>query len=216
MPAPPSRPDPRIMRLIILLLAVAPANGLHAQTLHLNGWAGHTFKDRFPIYTTQGPVEATIDAAFSYGGGLEYRPSENLGLELYYNGMPTTGRLRLRDARYSESVHVNYIMIGILRYASIGGAVRTYGGPCLGMALFEGETVSRSYAAWGLRGGLLVQATERLGLKLGAQLHSPIEAVGGGLYIGTGGVGGGVETYSTIYQFALTGGLCFTLAGQSP
>lgn len=201
------------MRTFILLLATALCGGLQAQSLHLNGWAGYTFKDRFPIYTTLGPLDASIEAAFSFGGGLEYRPVDDTGLELYYFGMPTTGRVRLLGASYSEDLMVNYIMAGGLRYSDFGGAVRGFGGLSLGMALFDGETVSRSYAAWGLRGGILIQANDRLGLKLGAQLHSPIEAVGGGLYVGTGGVGGGVETYSTIYQFGFTGGLCFTLSG---
>ncbi|MFN3874829.1 MAG: hypothetical protein ACK4L7_02820 [Flavobacteriales bacterium] len=202
------------MRPLTLLLAAVLCGGLQAQTVHFNGWGGYTFRDRFPIYTTLVPLDATIQDAFSFGGGVEYRPVINTGMELYYFGMPTVGQVRgALGARYSESLMVSYIMAGGLRYTSLGGAARGYGGLSLGIALFDGETVYRSYAAWGLRGGVLIQANERLGLKLGAQLHSPIQAVGGGLYVGTGGVGGGIETYSTIYQFGFTGGLCFTLNG---
>jgi len=37
------------------------------------------------------------------------------------------------------------------------------------------------------------------------------QGAGGGLYFGTGGVGAGVSTYSSMYQFQLGGGLTFKL-----
>jgi hypothetical protein len=44
---------------------------------------------------------------------------------------------------------------------------------------------------------------------LQAQLQSAVQAFGGGLFVGTGGVGAGVNSYSTIMQFGLGGGLVF-------
>jgi hypothetical protein len=187
------------------------AGGISAQDLRINLTGGYIFRDRFPLTTTLGVFEATIREAPVFGGGLEYLVNEDYGMELYYMGMPTVGSLRDRSQRYSEDLMVNYIMAGGVRYAPFAERVKGFGGVSLGIALFEGETVSRAYAAWGLRGGVLINATERIGLRIGAQLHSPIEAVGGGLYIGTGGTGGGVQTYSTIYQFGFVGGLSFTL-----
>lgn len=196
------------------LAVLALAGSLNAQSLRINLNGGYVFRDRFPIYTTQGAVEAAIVEAPVFGGGLEYLVNPDYGMELYYLGMPTEGRLRSGSFRYAEQVMVNYIMAGGLRYAPFSEKVKGFGGVSLGMALFEGETVSRAYAAWGLRGGVLINATDRIGLRIGAQLHSPIEAVGGGLYIGTGGTGGGVQTYSTIYQFGFTGGLAIAFGGK--
>lgn len=201
-----------IMRSTVALAAlILLAGGISAQDLRINLTGGYIFRDRFPLTTTLGVLEATIREAPVFGGGLEYLVNEDYGMELYYMGMPTVGSLRDRSQRYSEDLMVNYIMAGGVRYASFAERVKGFGGVSLGIALFEGETVSRAYAAWGLRGGVLINATERIGLRIGAQLHSPIEAVGGGLYIGTGGTGGGVQTYSTIYQFGFVGGLSFTL-----
>lgn len=199
------------MRTPVVLAVLALASSLSAQSLRLNLTGGYVFRDRFPLYTTQGAVEATIVEAPVFGGGLEYLARENYGLELYYVGMPTEGRLRALGLRYAERVHVAYIMGGAVRYGVIGGRARAFGGASLGVASFDGETVHRAYAAWGLRGGAELAAADRVGIRVGAQLHSPIEAVGGGLYIGTGGSGGGVQTYSTIYQFGFFAALCVRL-----
>jgi hypothetical protein len=65
--------------------------------------------------------------------------------------------------------------------------------------------------AWGLKLGANIWATPRVGIKLQAHLLSIVDGAGGGLYFGTGGVGAGVSTYSTFYQFGLGGGLTFRL-----
>lgn len=52
---------------------------------------------------------------------------------------------------------------------------------------------------------------EVAGIRLQAQLLSPVQAAGGGFYFGTGGSGIGVSTYSSIYQFNLGGSLVFRL-----
>lgn len=199
------------MRTISLTLLIVLNIAVHAQGLRINLNGGYIFRDRFPITTTLGVLEATIKEAPVFGGGLEYLVNEDYGIELYYLGMPTEGSVRDRFQRYSEDLMVNYIMAGGVRYAPFSDRVKGFGGVSLGVAAFEGQTVSRAYAAWGLRGGVFISATERIGLRVGAQLHSPIEAVGGGVYIGTGGTGGGVQTYSTIYQFGFVGGVSFTL-----
>ena len=75
----------------------------------------------------------------------------------------------------------------------------------------RGASGSVSKFAWGMRLGANIWATPRIGLKLQADLESIVDGVGGGLYFGTGGVGAGVTTYSTFYQFGLGGGLTFRL-----
>jgi hypothetical protein len=66
--------------------------------------------------------------------------------------------------------------------------------------------------AWGVRGGANLYPggdKARVGLKLQVGLVSPVQAVGGGLFFGTGGAGAGITTFSTMTQFALGGGLVF-------
>jgi hypothetical protein len=48
------------------------------------------------------------------------------------------------------------------------------------------------------------------GIKLNVGMQSVTQAAGGGLYFGSGGgVSAGLESYSTIYQFTIGGGLIF-------
>jgi len=68
--------------------------------------------------------------------------------------------------------------------------------------------------AWGFRLGTNIWASEKVGIKLQAQLLSISQGAGGGLYFGTGGVGAGVSSYSSVYQFQLGGGLTFKLGGH--
>jgi len=60
----------------------------------------------------------------------------------------------------------------------------------------------------------LLNASEKIGLKLTASLLSAVQGAGGGLYFGTGGAGAGVSTYSSMYQFALGGNLVIQLGGS--
>jgi hypothetical protein len=207
--------DPVRHIALSLLGTLALAGSLQAQGIRLNAMSGYTFKDRFPISTTLGNLDASIASAWVFGGGLEFMPSDDFGLEVYYVGMPTQGSVRLLNQSYTEDMLVSYIMLGGVRYANSGGMASPFGGLSLGAGIFDGESVSKTYFAWGLRGGVLLQVSDAVGIRIGAQLHSPVQAFGGGLYIGTGGVGGGVQTFSTIYQFGFTGGLAFTF-GKKP
>jgi hypothetical protein len=65
--------------------------------------------------------------------------------------------------------------------------------------------------AWGAKLGLNFWASESLGIKIQTGLNSAVQGAGGGLYFGTGGVGAGVSTYSTFYQFYVGGGLTFKM-----
>ncbi len=60
-----------------------------------------------------------------------------------------------------------------------------------------------------LKGGVNIWASEKVGLKLQTNLMSMVQAVGGGLFFGTGGASVGVSTFSTLLQFSLGGGLVY-------
>ena len=69
--------------------------------------------------------------------------------------------------------------------------------------------------AWQFRGGGTFWASEKIGIKLNAQLQSAVQSVGGSFYIGTGGSGAGVSSYGSLLQFGLGGGLAFKLGGAT-
>jgi hypothetical protein len=60
---------------------------------------------------------------------------------------------------------------------------------------------------WAGRLGLRVKTSDRISLRVHAQITNPVQAFGGGLYLGTGGAGAGATTYSTIWQFNMGGSL---------
>jgi hypothetical protein len=47
-------------------------------------------------------------------------------------------------------------------------------------------------------------------------LQSAVQSMGGGFFIGTGGVSAGVSSFSSLMQFGLGTGLVFKLGGTSP
>ncbi len=85
----------------------------------------------------------------------------------------------------------------------------------LGAAIINSENTETGYSdgrgffAWGIKGGRNLNFAETVGLKMGAQLMSAVQSIGGGFYFGTGGSGAGLTTYSTFFQFGFTGGLVF-------
>ncbi|MNE86539.1 hypothetical protein D3C80_1836510 [compost metagenome] len=86
-----------------------------------------------------------------------------------------------------------------------------------GMAIFNltnpnnGNESSATKFAWGLRGGVNIFPSPKVGIKLQASLLSSVQAVGGSFYFGTGGTGAGVSNYSSMLQFVIGGGLTLNL-----
>lgn len=204
------------MRKTLLLLVSLSVSTLSlGQTIRLNGYGGYTFRDRFPLGGTYGfgginyyYTEGEIKESAHFGGGLEFEFRPNMAVEIYYQNQPTTGSIRFSnwDAT-SGDVSVNYLMLGGLRYAPFSDKVKGFGGLLLGAAWADSNYGSSTKFAWGGRLGLFITPSDRFGIRLGAQLLSPVQGAGGGLYFGTGGASAGVSTYSTIYQFGFFGGI---------
>jgi hypothetical protein len=203
----------------ILLAAsmVCLASASNAQ-VKLNGFAGYTFQDRFNMggaYNGYTFSEGTIGDGAHYGGGFEVEIRKNKSIELFYQTQKTEGYLNsgLVDfGPYDVSVH--YVMLGGLGYQPFSPVVSGYGGINLGVGFMSGDASATKFAVGG-KLGLMINMSSTVGLKMGAQILSPVQGAGGGFYFGTGGASAGVSTYSSIYQFAFTGGLCIALQGRS-
>jgi hypothetical protein len=207
---------------VALLLLVSATS--FAQNVRLNAYSSYVFDDAIDsYYDNSSYYNGTIKGGYQWGAGLEFMAHPNYGVELlylrqdtkapmnYYNGGPKFSNLDLG---------INYIMLGGNRYFSKpGGKVEGFGGMALGVDVVSiknptnNNSGTKTFFAWGLKGGMNVWATENVGIKLQAQLLSAVQSVGGGFYFGTGGAGAGLSTYSTMYQFGLGGGLTFKLGG---
>lgn len=150
------------------------------------------------------------------------------GIELAYQRLstnaPMTYKSGLANVKFANfDMGINYITLGANRYFPASAKVEPYFGGMLGAAVYSADDPNDGVAkgtktkfAWGVKGGTNIYFTPKVGLKLQAQLLSATQAVGGGLYFGTGGISTGLSTYSSIMQFSLGGGLVYRLGGSAP
>ena len=195
---------------------------LSAQEFRINAFAGYVFDDHVEsYYSTTSYYEGTIKGGFRWGGGLEYMVNPAYGINLIYLTQSTEAPLNYYDPNPPSGVKnrtfdltTHWILLGGCRYMR-KDKFEPYGGLELGMVIsnlenpLSGNSASNTNFAWGIKVGTNIFFSEKVGLKIQADLRSATQAAGGGFYFGTGGAGVGVSSYSTIYQFGLGGGLVF-------
>lgn len=208
------------MKIFYTILLLSLGSTVLAQSVNLNVYTGYVFDDKFDTYYTAGSYQGKFLGGFQWGGGLEFQPREDMGIELLYirqdTQAPTTTYLgSIGDNTYNFDVDINYVLLGGIRYFGPSPKVQGYGGLMLGGVFAgvrdpdSGRDGNVSKFAWGAKLGANIWGSERVGLKIQAQILSATQMMGGGIYFGTGGAGAGVSSYSTIYQFTLGGGLVF-------
>jgi opacity protein-like surface antigen len=171
----------------------------------------YTFADKFDTEYGSGKIQD----GFQWGGGLEFGLSESTAVELIYQRLDTDAYYQGFDGRYDGSVGINYIMLGGTRYMPVNDKIAPFGTLNMGVGWvepsesLESETVTKF--SIGGRLGVRISASEKVSLRLHAQLFSPVQWAGGGFYFGTGGSGAGVSTGSTIWQFNLGGSVNFRI-----
>ena len=162
----------------------------------------------------------TVKGGFLGGIGLQFNLRDNYGIELLYMRQDTHvdfgyNTPNIDDGKGNPKLSANYVMLAGVKSVKTGNKAEPYGGIMLGANFLNLESDgdipggSATKFAWGIRGGVNIWASERVGIKLQAQLLSSVQGVGGSLYLGTGGAGAGVSTYSSVLQLGLGGGLSF-------
>jgi hypothetical protein len=196
------------------MLSLAPAG-----QIRLNAYGAYVFDDRVDV--PENNFFGIVRGGFQWGFGAEYMVRPDQSVELMYIRQNTVAETRstlVNGKAINYNLGVNYIMLGGNRYFSKpGGRVEGFLGAMVG-ANFTGvenptnnnrNTITKF--AIGMRGGANVWVTGNIGIKVQAQLLSAVQGFGGGVYVGTGGIGFGTSTYSSIYQFGLGGGLVYRL-----
>lgn len=195
-----------------------------AQELRLNGYAAYAFDDKFDsYYDPTNYYEGKINGGLQWGVGVQYFPVDNTSVELLYLRQDTHAPTRYQsNTIFVQSADfdlgINYIMLaGGRHFRQPDGALEGFAGLMAGVVVVgldnpdNRRSSSVTKFAWGLRGGGTYWTSDRVGIKVQAQLLSAVQSMGGGFYFGTGGAGAGVSSYSTIYQFGLGGGLAIRL-----
>ena len=189
--------------------------------LRVNGYTFYAFDDKVDsYYSSTEYFNGKIKGGFQWGGGLEYMMAPVQSVELSYLRMDSNAPMEYfkNGIQYTDfDVATNYILLGGNRYFPSGGKVEPYAGLQAGVAVFNitnpdnGKSDNATKFAWGLKAGLNIWASEKVGIKMQTGLISAVQAAGGGLYFGTGGGGASVNAYSTFYQFYVGGGLTFNM-----
>jgi hypothetical protein len=209
-------------KLCIVLGFMAFGITADAQEIRLSLYSAYAFDDHVESYSNYDQYfYGTMKGGFLWGGGLEYKPSANYGIELMYKRIDSKAPLRYNSFyNFEKSAELdyaaNYIMLGSQRYLVLAdGMLEPYFGLLAGMVIFdlenpvENQKGTYTKFAWGARAGAVVWPSDVIGIRAEFQLSSAVQSAGGGLYVGTGGSGVGVSTYSTIFQASIGGGLVF-------
>jgi opacity protein-like surface antigen len=206
------------------IIMVLSASAMQAQGFRLNGYALYTFDDRVSSFQSNTQrFDGKINGGLTWGVGAEFMVQPELGVELSYYRMDTkapTNYANPLPKSATFNVDLNWIMLGGVKYLKANPKVEPYAGLMLGAGIINannpdnGFSQNHSAFAWGIKGGVNIWASERVGLKLQTNLMSMVQAVGGGLFFGTGGASVGVSAFSTLLQFSLGGGLAIKLGGN--
>lgn len=216
-----------LIGLLLIVTLVSFAQSSFTQHARLNAYGTYVFPDGFDSYYDQyNYYNGNIEGSFQGGVGIEYMASERNSFEIMWQHQSThaptnyldNGTVGVREKHTDFDLSIDYVTIGSDGHIQKPGSkVEGYGGLLLGAAFIgaknpdNGNHNTATKFAWGARLGCNIWASEKFGIKLQAGLMSIAQGAGGGLYFGTGGVGAGVSTYSSIYQFQLGGGLTFKL-----
>ncbi len=215
------------LQLLIATALLISVGAIAQPKAYINGFVGYTLDESFTVQTFQGRFHSNAH----YGGSAEL-VLQNLStahsertIEFSYQGMQTVldgwswplGQQRPSEAKYN--VNVQYAMAGFNNYFGHDHKIMGFGGLHMGVGWMSNQTEysrpSTTRFAIGLKGGGRFMFSEKVGLKLYAQLNTIVEGIGGGFYFGPGGSGAVVSTFASVVQFGLGGGLCIAL-GEKP
>lgn len=209
---------------LVLLIATSAVYSQGAKSIRVNLYGAYTFEDSFDSYYDYGNYyQGQLQDGFQYGIGAEFEVRPNSFVEILYLREDTNAPTQYYDGgifdKYADfDVAMNYVLLGGTRsFRKPGSAIEGFGGFMAGLGILNiqnpntNKSNSVTKLAWGLKGGATIWATNKVGIKLQAQLLSITQSIGGGFYYGTGGAAAGVSSYSSLYQFTLGGGLVFEL-----
>ena len=191
---------------LLLLSATAFSQGLKVTAL-----GGYTIQDK--VYGYYGDV--IIRDGPSFTGILSYQKSNQMAIEFTYHRQETTFTMKdyysLGASNLSGDYKgsINYYMLGASSSPDFSAKVAPFGGIMLGAVVFTPKDTFESETRFALGGklGVIVHASDRVGIVIQTQLMVPVQGVGMGVGCGTSGCGGGTYTTSTATQLGFSGGL---------
>ena len=190
---------------VVVLLSTSVSNIANAQGgININLYGAYVFDDKFDTYYTSNQYyEGTIKGGFQWGVGVEYLVRPEYGVELLYlrqdTNAPTNYNLTGigQDNRADLDLGINYLLLAPNKhFLSSNEKLEGFGSFMLGVVWAKADSKdvniqddTATKFAWGIRLGGIIWASEKVGVRLQAQLLSATQAMGGGFYFGTGAGG---------------------------
>ncbi len=201
------------MKITILTAAFcAVLFSANAQCVTLLAFESYTVADKFETQYGYGKIYDS----FQWGAGLEFEVQPNTAVELIYQRMDP--EFYYDDYYYGEylagKIGLNYILLGATQYQPFSDVVSGFGTFDMGAGFTSAGDLDISNATKftiGGRLGLRIAPSDKLSLRIHAQIMSPIQWIGGGFYFGTGGGGASVSSGSTIWQFNIGGSVNYRI-----
>ena len=198
---------------IVFSLICLSFSQLKAQDVEITPFTGYTFQSGFNISGGR----AFLGDGQNWGGMLGFSLNEALEVELGYSYLGTNAVARSVNLQENIdiSAQVHYATIGVNRLFPTSEKMTFFAGAKMGtgtLAFPDGEYRNITRFSAGFQGGMKYFASDRLGIRLQANLMMPILAVGTSLWWSPGaGTSVGLTGWSPIAQFGFTGGLTFRL-----
>jgi len=193
--------------------------------IRLHAYATYAFDDNGvdSYYSDDSYFDGSVKGGFEYGGGLEIKPAPHLGVEITYLRLDSKAPMDyyLDGKQFTEfNLAQNFLFLSVNKYLPLNSKLEPFAAMQIGMDFLNvenpdnGKSAGATKFAWAIKLGSNIWVSERVGIKIQAGLLSVSQAIGGGVYFGTGGAGAGFTGLSTYYQFNLGGGLVFNLGGR--
>ncbi|MEI6433250.1 MAG: hypothetical protein WCP32_00295 [Bacteroidota bacterium] len=184
-----------------------------AQAVEVTPFGGYVF----PGTMNANGGEIRFNGNAQYGGMISIAVSRVMDVDLIYNRSDTKADVNsyniIGGNIWQVPLSINYMHVGFTKNFRINQMVSPFVGLNLGASLFYPKENYQEewFFSMGLNGGAKFYLSKRVGFRLQAQAFMPIQGSGFSFFAGSGGSGGGVSVYSSLFQFGFTGGLIFRL-----
>lgn len=199
--------------LFIFLLFLALTTGVKAQGIEITPMTGYTFAAGFPISGGR----AQLGDGQNWGGFLGFGLNDFTEIEISYSYLSARATANSRNLQLdvNTQAQMHYAMIGGNRLFPVSEKATLFTGGKLGtgtLAFPNGDYRNITRFSVGFQGGVKVYPSDRIGLRVQANLMFPILSSGASLWWSPGGgTAVGISGWSPLVQFGFTGGLIFRL-----
>lgn len=183
---------PQMLIIMAALILFAAVSQVKAQQIELSPLVG--YETGAVINYSGGSLH--LIGGMNYGGSVDFGMGRGRYVELSYTRLNSRldNETNLNTVTLTD-VDVDYYSIGVLQEMRPDEKVTPYGLFTLGWVNYrpKDDYSNENKMHISLAGGIKVNASERIGLRLQARLLMPIYYAGSSMYIGTGGAGYGVS-----------------------